>query len=111
MAHTNMPVLIYAPPGAMKTSFARTLRDYTAGRKPQDLSADPFGVCVVPIRLGTTRRPGPLKSLGSRNMAKMEMINKAAYQDLTEATQELKRELKYLKWTMYGGLLWMAAFV
>ena len=42
-------------------------------------------------------------------MAKMEMINKAAYQDLTEATQELKRELKYLKWTMYGGLLWMAA--
>ena len=57
LAHNNMPVLIYAPPGAMKTSFARTLRDYTAGRKPQDLSADPFGVCVVPIRLGTAHRP------------------------------------------------------
>ncbi len=37
----------------------------------------------------------------------------ATKQDLIEATQELKRdlkqELKYLKWTMYGGLLWMAA--
>ena len=37
----------------------------------------------------------------------------ATGQDLKEATQELKRELKrelkYLKWTMYGGLLWLAA--
>ena len=37
----------------------------------------------------------------------------ATKQDLIEATQDLKRdlkqELKYLKWTMYGGLLWMAA--
>ena len=37
----------------------------------------------------------------------------ATKQDLIEATQDLKRdlkqELKYLKWTMYGGLLWLAA--
>ena len=36
-SNNNMPVLIYAPNGAMKTSFAKTLRDYTEGRKPQDL--------------------------------------------------------------------------
>jgi len=35
--NNNMPVLIYAANGVMKTSFARTLRDYCEGREPQDI--------------------------------------------------------------------------
>ena len=33
----------------------------------------------------------------------------ATKRDFKEVQQELKQEIKYLKWTMYGGLLWMAA--
>lgn len=35
--NNNMPALIYAANGVMKTSFARTLRDYCEGRNPQDI--------------------------------------------------------------------------
>ncbi|MEM6890339.1 MAG: hypothetical protein AAF636_19725 [Pseudomonadota bacterium] len=36
-SNNNMPVLIYAPNGAMKTSLAKTLRGYTEGKEPEDL--------------------------------------------------------------------------
>ena len=36
-SNNNMPVLIYAPNGAMKTSLAKTLRGYAEGKNPEDL--------------------------------------------------------------------------
>tara|TARA_R110002074_G_scaffold77037_2_gene174905 strand:+ start:160 stop:504 length:345 start_codon:yes stop_codon:yes gene_type:complete len=36
-SNNNMPVLIYAPNGVMKTSLAKTLRGYTEGKKPEDI--------------------------------------------------------------------------
>lgn len=33
----NMPVAIYAPNGSMKTSFARSFKDYSAGKMPKDI--------------------------------------------------------------------------
>lgn len=35
--NNNMPVAIYAPNGLMKTSFARSFKDYSAGKKPKDI--------------------------------------------------------------------------
>jgi len=43
LAHTfdfsnnNMPVLVYAPNGVMKTSFAKTLKQYANNREPEDI--------------------------------------------------------------------------
>lgn len=36
-SNNNMPVLIYAANGVMKTSFAKTLRDYCEGKEPKDI--------------------------------------------------------------------------
>ena len=36
-SNNNMPVLIYAPNGVMKTSFAKSLRCYANGRQPEDI--------------------------------------------------------------------------
>lgn len=36
-SNKNMPVLVYSPNGVMKTSFAKTLRGYTEGKKPEDI--------------------------------------------------------------------------
>lgn len=36
-SNNNMPVVLYAPNGTMKTSLAKTLRDYSKGSDPKDL--------------------------------------------------------------------------
>ena len=36
-SNNNMPVAVYAPNGAMKTSFAKSLRDYSEGKQPKDI--------------------------------------------------------------------------
>jgi len=36
-SNNNMPALVYAPNGVMKTSFARTLQNYSEGEEPKDI--------------------------------------------------------------------------
>jgi hypothetical protein len=36
-SNNNMPVLIYAPNGVMKTSFAKALRQYSENKSPEDI--------------------------------------------------------------------------